>query len=148
MTTVPSGVKNQTGIFKWPIKTLQPPLKNYLFLDQCLQTHRWQTNCFLYSPTKPFKSLHFCSPGRGEMSVLSGMSFHLQMRTFFFPLQSPNRIDWKWFPNLYLSGLEPRLKTEIPLENQVFSIALKEFAIKLFKAQAVGEALARKKPCH
>ncbi len=83
MMTVPSGVKNQRGIFKWPIKTLQPPLKNYLFLDECFQTPLWQTNCSLRNPTKPFKSLHSALLG-GNASVVNYV-FSFRNKTLFSP---------------------------------------------------------------
>lgn len=147
MTTVPSGVKNQTGIFKWPIK---------------LYSHRWKITCSLINAFQPIADKPIVSStiqlsllnlsisallGGGNVSVVDYVFSFTNANLFF--LSNPQTESTESGSQTSIrKGLEPRLKTEIPLENQVFSIALKEFAIKLFKAQAVGEALARKKPCH
>lgn len=77
------------------------------------------------------------------MRALLTMSFHLEIKPYFLPIPLTESIERRCHAAIR-KGFQPCLKTGNSWKNQVFTIVLKEFAIKPFGAQALGEALTRK----
>lgn len=87
-------------------------------------------HCFLHNPSKPFKSLHSALQG-GNASVVNYVFSFRHKTPFSNPLTESIE-----------SGSQSTIREALGRKKiEVCTIVLKEFAIKLFKAQALGEAL-------